>query len=175
MILEKERHIGKAVTHQAEALDDWVHRHYDDLYRFLLHLTRHREAAEDLAQQTFVNAYQALSRFRAESSMRTWLHRIAFREYIAWRRKRRLALPLDILKGSHDPRIKGVDSQVSLLGALHQLPTAHREAFLLFEVQQLSIEEVAEVTGIKAGTIKSHLHHARKGLRELLGDAYQEA
>lgn len=107
--------------------------------------------------------------------MRTWLHRIAFREYIAWRRKRRLALPLDILRGYHDRRIDEIDGQVTLLGVLHQLPSAHREVFLLFEVQQLSVDEIADVTGIKPGTIKSHLHYARKALRDLLGDAYQEA
>lgn len=175
MILEKDLHLGMAATQQREALDEWVHRNYDDIYRFLKHLTRHNEAAEDLAQQTFVNAYQALDKFRAESSMRTWLHRIAFREYIAWRRKRRLSLPLEILRGYNDARIDEVNGEITLLGAIHQLPSAHKEVFLLFEVQQLSVEEISEVTGIKSGTVKSHLHYARKGLRELLGDAYQEA
>lgn len=175
MILENDLHIAKAGTDKSAALDEWVHRHYDDIYRFLKHLTRHRECAEDLAQQTFVNAYQALSRFREESSMRTWLHRIAFREYIAWRRKRRLGLPLDLLRGYHDRRIDEIDGEVTFLGVLHQLPSAHREVFLLFEVQQLSVDEISAVTGIKAGTVKSHLHHARKRLRDLLGDAYQEA
>jgi RNA polymerase sigma-70 factor (ECF subfamily) len=175
MILENDLQLAAAATQPSGALDEWVHRYYDDIYRFLKHLTRHRECAEDLAQQTFVNAYQALSRFREESSMRTWLHRIAFREYIAWRRKRRLALPLDILRGYHDRRIDEIDGQVTLLGVLHQLPSAHREVFLLFEVQQLSVDEIADVTGIKPGTIKSHLHYARKALRDLLGDAYQEA
>ena len=175
MILEKTLPLTKPTTRDSEALCDWVHRHHDDIFRFLNHLTRHRETAEDLAQQTFVNAYQALSGFREESSMRTWLHRIAFREYIAWRRKRRLTLPLDILRGYHDHRIDEVDGRITLLSALHQLPSAHREVFLLFEVQQLSVDEVAQATGIKPGTIKSHLHYARKQLRSRLGEAYQEA
>lgn len=106
--------------------------------------------------------------------MRTWLHQIAFREYIAWRRKRRLTLPLEILVGQRDRQLDRVVEEVTLLGALHQIPAAQREAFLLFEVQGLSVDEVAQVTGIKPGTVKSHLHYARKQLRELLGEADQE-
>lgn len=175
MILEKHLPLARTATHDAEALREWVHAHHDDIYRFMKHLTRHHETAEDLAQQTFVNAYQALKSFRGESSMRTWLHRIAFREYVAWRRKRRLTLPLDVLTGSHDRRMREVESEVTLLGALHQIPANHRECFLLFEVQQLSVDEVAEVLALKPGTVKSHLHYARKQLRALIGDAFQEA
>jgi RNA polymerase sigma-70 factor (ECF subfamily) len=175
MILEKHVTLARRPTNDNEALREWVLRHHDDIYRFMNHLTRHHETAEDLAQQTFVNAYQALKGFREEASMRTWLHRIAFREYIAWRRKRRLTLPLDVLRGYHDRRLDEVEGQVTLLSALHQIPAAQREVFLLFEVQQLSVDEVAAVTGIKPGTVKSHLHYARKQLRTLIGEACQEA
>lgn len=175
MILEKHLPLARATTDDSEALRAWVLAHHDDIFRFMKHLTRHHETAEDLAQQTYVSAYQALRQFRQEASMRTWLHRIAFREYIAWRRKRRLTLPLDVLSGRFDQRIAQVEDEVALLGALHEIPAAHREAFLLYEVQQLSIDEVAEVIGLKSGTVKSHLHYARKQLRHLLGEAYQEA
>lgn len=175
MILEKYLPLAKTAADDPEALRQWVHAHHDDIFRFMKHLTRHQETAEDLAQQTFVNAYQALKSFREESSMRTWLHRIAFREYVAWRRKRRLTLPLEVLTGQHDRRIAEVDAEVTLLGALHQLPAAHREAFLLYEVQQFSVDEVAQVTGIRPGTVKSHLHYARRQLRRLIGEACQEA
>lgn len=175
MILEKHLPLVRASTNDPEALREWVLAHHDDIFRFMKHLTRHHEAAEDLAQQTFINAYQSLKQFRNESSMRTWLHRIAFREYIAWRRKRRLTLPLDVLSGRHDHRMSEIESEADLLRALHQLPAVQREVFLLFEVQQLSVDEVAEVAGLKSGTVKSHLHFARKQLRNLLGDASQEA
>ena len=175
MILERHLIRQRTATDESEALHRWVHAHHDDIYRFMRHLTRHRETAEDLAQQTFVKAFPALGDFREEASMRTWLHRIAFREYVAWRRKRRLTLPLEVLTGYHDRRIDEVVGEVTLLGALHQLPAAQREAFLLYEVQQLSVGEVAEVTGLKPGTVKSHLHYARKQLQRLIGEAYQEA
>ena len=90
----------------AEALNIWVHRNYDDIYRLLRHLTRHVETAEDLAQQTFLKAIQALPSYRGEASHKTWLSRIAFREYIAWRRKRRLLFPLELRPWRTGDRIR---------------------------------------------------------------------
>ncbi|MBS1704652.1 MAG: RNA polymerase sigma factor [Armatimonadetes bacterium] len=174
MILESRLALAERTTNQPGAPTDWVHQHYDDIYRFLKHLTRHTETAEDLAQQTFVQACQAIQNFRGDSSLKTWLHRIAFREYIAWRRKRKVTLPLDILRGRRDPAIEQVDDRVTLLGLLHQLPSGQRESFLMYEVQQLSIEEISTVTGVKPGTIKSHLHYARQKLQSLLNEAHQE-
>jgi RNA polymerase sigma-70 factor (ECF subfamily) len=156
----------------AEALNQWVHRHYDDIYRLLRHLTRQREAAEDLAQQTFLKAIQALPGYRGEASQKTWLSQIAFREYIAWRRKRRLFLPLEVLSPKADQNFKSVEDGEVLLSALHMLPSALREAFLLYEVQQLSIEEIATVTGSPVGTVKSRLHHARTRMQSLLESTY---
>jgi RNA polymerase sigma-70 factor, ECF subfamily len=157
-----------------ESMHAWVHEHYDDLFRFLRQLTRHTEAAEDLVQQTFINAFQAVDRFREESSMRTWLHRIAFREYMAWRRKQRFMLPLDLLLSKRDKGFDAVEDQEVLLNALHQLPAAYREAFLLFEVQQLSIEEISKITGSSSGTIKSRLHHTRHRLQGMLETTFTE-
>lgn len=157
-----------------DALHHWVQSHYDGIYRFLRHLTRQTDVAEDLVQQTFLNALQALPKFRGEASQKTWLHRIAFREYIAWRRKRRLTMPLEFLAPKEDPGFESAESGEVLLAALHQLPSALREAFLLFEVQQFSIEEIAEITSSPAGTVKSRLHHARQRLQTQLGNTFLE-
>lgn len=174
MDLETCDTLEKLRNRDAEALNNWVHRHYDDIYRLLRHLTRHAETAEDLAQQTFVKALQALPSFRGESGQRTWLSRIAFREYIAWRRKRRFFLPLDVLSSKPDPEFQSIEDGEALLAALHHLPSALREAFLLHEVQQLTIEEIAEVTASPVGTVKSRLHHARARLQSMLESTYQE-
>jgi RNA polymerase sigma-70 factor, ECF subfamily len=164
--------LAKVKAKDADELHSWVHEHHDDIFRFLRHLTRHRETAEDLAQQTFVNAFQAIGSFRGESSMRTWLHRIAFREYTGWRRKQKLLVPLEFLLPKIDRGYSAVETKEVLLGALHQLPPAYREAFLLFEVQQLSIEEISSITGSSVGTIKSRLHHSRHRLQGLLETSF---
>lgn len=166
--------LEKLKRRDADALAQWVDEHQDDLYRFLRHLTRHVETAEDLTQQTFVKAIDSLSRFEGRCSMRTWMHRIAFREYAAWRRRHRILAPLNPSWAARDQGIADVADEQGLLDALGKLHPAHKEAFLLFEVQELSIEEIAQVTGDSVGTIKSRLHHARQKLRTLLAVTYQE-
>lgn len=174
MDLETCTDLDKLKNRDAEALNNWVHRNYDDIYRLLRHLTRQKETAEDLAQQTFLKAIQALPSYRGEASHKTWLSKIAFREYIAWRRKRRLFLSLDMLAPKVDPNFQAVEDGEALLSALHNLPSALREAFLLFEIQQMTIEEIAEVTASPVGTVKSRLHHARARLQLSLESTYQE-
>src|SRR5438477_13195972 len=73
----------------------FVSRHYEEIFRLLCHLSGSREAAQDLTQQTFINAWQALSAFRGGSTLRTWLYRIAYHEYVHWLRSRRDHAPLD--------------------------------------------------------------------------------
>lgn len=174
MILEKKFTIDQVASEDPNASTDWIHRHYDDIFRLLRHLTRQHETAEDLTQQTFILAHRGWHRFRHQSSIKTWLYRIAFREYISWRRKRKILLPLTVLGGKPDAGFSGVETELFLLQALHQLPSAQREVFLLHEVEQLGIQEISEVTGIKEGTIKSHLFYARKHLRTAFGEPNQE-
>jgi RNA polymerase sigma-70 factor (ECF subfamily) len=156
------------------ALRQWIDDSYDDVFRFMHHLTRQRESAEDLAQQTFVKAFEGLKSFEGRASMRTWLHKIAFREYVRWRRFHRLTLPLELLGGSRDRNVERVDQNQALLTALHEQAPALREAFLLYEVQGLTIEEIVLVTGSPTGTVKSRLHHARQGLQKSLKSTFKE-
>lgn len=172
--MDSQIDLEKLKERDADALHHWVHNHYDGIYRLLRHLTRQTDVAEDLAQQTFIVALQALPKFRGESSQKTWLHKIAFREYIGWRRKRRLFYPIEMLGAKEDPGFRQVEQGEALLQALHQLPSALREAFLLFEVQQLSIEEIAEVTSSPVGTVKSRIHHARQKLQVHLEKTFLE-
>lgn len=166
--------LEKLKRRDADALAQWVDDYQDDLYRFLRQLTRHVETAEDLTQQTFVKALGSLEKFEGRCSMRTWLHRIAFREYAGWRRRHRILAPLNPKWAVQDQGLEDVADEQGLLTALQKLHPAHREAFLLFEIQELSLEEIVEVTGDSMGTIKSRLHHARLKLRSLLAVTYQE-
>jgi RNA polymerase sigma-70 factor (ECF subfamily) len=153
---------------EPEALDAWVALHTDELFRFLRQLTRQRETAEDLTQQTFIRALGAIDRFEGRSSMRTWLHRIAYREYASWRKRHRLLAPLSPFLPSRRRDIEDVLEADQLLRALDQIPVALREAFLMFEVQDLTIEEIAEITHSPVGTVKSRLYHARQKLQAAL-------
>jgi RNA polymerase sigma-70 factor (ECF subfamily) len=142
--------------------------HYLRLYRWLYHLTGSQETAKDLVQQVFLSAWQALASFRGEASLKTWLHRIAYHEYAHWLRTRRQHASLeDVVPVIDDPTQRQWEAMV-LREALAQLSAEHRETFLLYHVQGLSVLEVAVVMDVPAGTIKSRLFTARQRLRELL-------
>jgi RNA polymerase sigma-70 factor (ECF subfamily) len=145
-----------------------VTEHYPRIYRLLRHLTGSIDNAEDLTQQTFVKAWQALAAFRGEASLATWLHRIAYHEYTHWLRARREHSPLDDAAAVADEGAAQELEAILLRSVLAQLSREHHETFLLYHVQGLSVREVAAVLEVPAGTVKSRLFIARQRLRELL-------
>ena len=141
--------------------------HYADVYRFISQSRIGKEDAEDLTQQTFVSACRAMGGFRGEASLRTFLHKIAVREVYGWKRRFRLTVPLSGTEQAKD-RIGRVEDGLVLIDALDRIPDRYRIAFQLYEVQQLSVAEIATAMAIPEGTVKSHLSQARRRLRELL-------
>lgn len=139
--------------------------HRPPLLAYARHLTRSRDDAEDLVQDAFVRARAAADRFDGRATERAWLLTIVTREFLRRRRRRpwlplldRFALP------SHE---RAVTDGEWLLGLLARLPEEGRIAFLLHEVQGLSMAEIATATEVPEGTVKSRLHAARRRLREL--------
>jgi RNA polymerase sigma-70 factor (ECF subfamily) len=145
-----------------------VTENYPRLYRMLRYLTGSAEVAEDLTQQTFVQAWEGLPAFRGASRLSTWLHRIAYHEYTHWLRARREHAPLDAAMNVPDPRALRDWESLVLPRALAQLSEEQRDAFILYHVQGLSIAEVAAVLEVPGGTVKSRLFAARQRLRALL-------
>jgi RNA polymerase sigma-70 factor, ECF subfamily len=149
------------------AMEELVHCYHSDVYRFLRHLTRRIEDAEDLAQQTLLRAVNGASRFDGRAPMRAWLMGIAFREFGRWRR-RRLWLPLLADRPNPDDPFRDVVEAEALLKAIGDLSSLTRGVFLLHHVQDLSILEISAALGVPEGTVKSRLHAARAHLRILL-------
>lgn len=156
--------------------DDAVRRlmdaHYADIHRFIAQSRIGKEDAEDLAQRTFVSACRAMGGFRGEASLRTLLHKIAIREVYGWKRRFRLTSPLNGNEQAED-RIARLEDAVVLIDALDRIPDRYRVAFQLYEVQRLSVAEIATAMAIPEGTVKSHLSQARKRLRELLQETQE--
>lgn len=144
-----------------------VERYHPDAYRFLRHLTRHRQEAENLAQQTLVRAIENAETYSGTGSFRSWIMGIAYREFTTWRR-RRLWLPLlGDRPDAADPFTPIADAE-ALLSALGRLPTETRALFLLHYVEEIPLAELAIALNIPEGTVKSRLHTARQKLRTLL-------
>ena len=132
-------------------------------------------AAEDVTQEAFVRAYQALDRFRGEASLETWFYRILVRQaynYRRWRAVRTLwqqeseaepADPTPVAQG--DPGLRRRIAQ-----ALDHLSRRQREAFVLVHLEGFTVQECADFLRKPSGTIKSHLHRALVKLRAELAD-----
>lgn len=150
------------------ATESFVCENYAPVLRFLRQLTGHVQEAEDLTQQAFIKAKHQIGSFRGDASLRSWLFRIAFHEYTHWKRRRRPTTGLEIAPAHVEPAYDSVLEAEALLSALGRLPASLRAAFLLHEVQELTVKEVASVLGVPQGTVKSRLFHARRKLSWLL-------
>jgi len=158
------------------AFSQLVTRHQDRIYRFLVRLTRSPDDARELTQETFLNAYQALARWRPEARFTTWLFHIARNQSYDWLRRHKRVdfvawgdeqdLGLADPAPTPDATLETVQRLRGLERALARLPTDHREILLLREIEEMSYEEIAEVLGIGLGTVKSRIARARAGLLE---------
>ncbi len=153
---------------ESEAINRFVDEHYNAVARLMIRLTNHREEAEDLTQQTFVVVRKKISSFRGKSSLKTWVHSIAINEYRQWLRKRRWTTNVIDDEPTRDPAFETFESGYVLNQAIAQLSPKLREAFVLFEVEQLSMNEVIAVLKVPSGTAKARVAAARQKLRSLL-------
>jgi RNA polymerase sigma-70 factor (ECF subfamily) len=135
--------------------------------------------ADDLAQDTFVQAWQALPGFAGQAQLGTWLYRIAFRAYLMHLRQRGRRLD-EMAMGDELPELpdattaQGPALRLDLAQALARLPEAQRVAIIHCEAMALSHDEAAAVLGWPLGTVKSHVARGKARLRLLLADWQDE-
>jgi RNA polymerase sigma-70 factor (ECF subfamily) len=149
------------------------------IYRWLRYLCACDDAAQELTQETFLEALQSMARYEGRASLSTWVHRVAYYRYTHWLREqhkeRRWRAPLEEAETCADPSSKGQWEALCLRQAMAQLSEDHRDTFVLHYIQQLSVSEVAQVLSVPPGTVQSRLFHARRQLRELLRDSLDAA
>jgi len=166
----------------AHAFETLYARHKAPVYRYLLRQCGVAALAEELFQDVWMNLIKAHSRYEARAKFTTWLYTLAHHRVIDYYRRQATGVPISYEDDPDDaPLIEQVaDSEVrqpdnaferrrqaqQLLGLLAQLPEAQREAFLLREESGLSLDEIAEVTGVNAETAKSRLRYAMAKLRQ---------
>lgn len=146
------------------------------VWRFVASLERNRETAEDLAQEALLRVVRGLPDFRRDSSLLTWSLAVArnvVRDHQrAVSRRPRLVDDRDTTGAPRRGEGASIDPDTSLMvdleNAIASLPHPLREVFVLVEIAELQYREVAEVTGIAEGTVKSRMFHARRELIRLL-------
>ena len=156
--------------------------HLDVVYRAAIALCRDRESAEDLVQGTFLKAFERFGSFKKGTNCRAWLLQILRYTWIDQLRRRKLigqSLPFEeelIADAPHSDEIVWSDardllenfSDEQVIRALKELPDGQRLTLFLIDVEQLSQEEVAKITDVAVGTVKSRTSRARAALKEKL-------
>jgi RNA polymerase sigma-70 factor (ECF subfamily) len=150
-----------------------VDRHGPALYRYARRMLDDPQDTEDCVQEAFAAAWTSLPQFAGRSSLRTWLFAItAHKVRSAQRRRTRTALPLPfepvdtVDRHAVDPErsAEGTDLLEALNAALRELPPGPRSTWLLREVEGLSYDQIAEVSGTTTSTVRGQLHRARAHL-----------
>lgn len=177
----------KSQQGDVHAFDQLVERYHDKIYGLTYNMTSNREDAEDLTQEIFIKAYEALPRFKGKSSFYTWLYRIGVNKTINYRKKRnrKRALSLDSFDQEvkmdevyHDLTAKGSplrsmslsELQKKLNEALQKLSEKHRTVVVMHDMQGIPHEEIAKVVGASVGTVRSRLFYARRQMQADLSE-----
>jgi len=165
--------VDRARRGDVDAFERLYHLHAGRVYALCLRLAGEPVEARELVQDTFVHAWEALPRFRGESSLTTWLHRIAVNVLLERRRgDRRRTARVSLVEDEDDVERApsagafvaptDVATAIDLERAIAALPPGVRRAFVLHEVEGYTHEEVAGMTGLATGTLRAQLHRARQ-------------
>jgi len=185
----EDQFLEKLRCGDALAYERLVAEYSGDVYALLYRLTTDVEEARDLTQETFLRAFQSIDRFRGDSSLKTWIYRIAINQarnrWRWWRRRKRdVTVSLDATDEHRDkPLAATLPSESSpspeeetlareregqLREALQGLRQSYREAVILRDVEGFSYEEIARALQISIGTVKSRISRGRLELRHQL-------
>jgi len=166
---------GKIRSGDGTAFEELYQRHAGRLYNLAYRMAGTANDAEDLLQDIFLLAYRKIGSFRGDSSLGTWLYRLAMNHCLDVLRSRqaRMGHQTDSLDEDAAPvpaaaPALGAVSRIDLDRAIGKLPHACRAAFLLHDVEGFGHQEVGAILGISEGTSKSQVHKARLRIRAYL-------
>ena len=158
---------------------------FDRLYNFAHWLTRNREEAEDLVQETYVKALKGFSSFEPGTNFKAWIFRILRNTFLTSRTGLKAAtVPLDLQDNDAALPVENETPETILIDrtserimqeAIAELPVPFREILLLCEVEEMSYQEIAATLAIPMGTVMSRLSRARRALRSTVKEKLQRS
>lgn len=186
----EQRFIERLIARDERAFNELVQAYEQRVFRLVLRMLGRRDEAEDMAQEVFVQVFKAIGTFRGDARLGTWIYRIAVNlcknrmKYLSRRHSGEQdelepaaeRLPLTEGKGvtlgestRPDQLVEGFQLERVVQLAISELDADFREILVLRDVEDLTYEELCEVTGLPEGTVKSRLHRARGMLKAAVG------
>lgn len=186
--MSEEKLIQLAKEGDKDALRELVKQHEKTLYSFAFKICRNKDKAEDIMQETFLSMIKSLKNFDGNSKLSTWLYRITVNHCLMSARSKKKELFVepnddDELFGEHhaadwssipDNSLENKELREILDRSIEKLAPEYRIVFTLRDVQQLSTEETAGITGLSVAAVKSRLHRARAFLRNEISEAFKK-
>ncbi|ALO45865.1 RNA polymerase sigma factor [Pseudohongiella spirulinae] len=172
--------IRKAQAGSLAAWDTLVRRYEGQVYNFSLRFVGNADDAQDLMQEVFLGLYRNLEEFRGQAQLSTWLFRVAHNKAIDLARRRSVRPVLNAQadydelqelrseQPAPDEQLEAIQGNERVLMLLSQLPPAQRMVIELKIYQELTFDEIADLSGISANTAKTRFYTALKKIRELM-------
>jgi RNA polymerase sigma-70 factor (ECF subfamily) len=191
----EQRFIERLVAHDERAFNQLVEAYEHRVFRLVHRMLGRQDEAEDMAQEVFVQVFKAIGQFRGDSKLSTWLYRIAVNlcknrlKYLSRRHSDAQdefetvaeRAPLSSSKGvtyggvaRPDQVVEGYQVERIVQRCMAEIEPEFREVLVLRDVEDLSYEEIAEITGLADGTVKSRIHRARGLLKHKVEEAMGE-
>lgn len=180
---QQERELIEQVQQREAGAFDRLYEGYQErAYRTAVFLTGNGEDAQDVVQDTFVTVYQEIHKLKEPAAFQSWFYRILTHKAAHCTKKRNRELPVEEIGEEAlgkdrkeqtdiaDFLVKKEESQ-NLRAIISQMDEKHRTVLVLYYFNEFSVEQIAQITGSFAGTVKSRLYHARKQLEQKLSKA----
>jgi len=191
----ERRFVERLQRHDERAFNELVEAYSPRVYRLVARMLGRREDAEDMTQEVFVQVFKGIGQFRGDSKLGTWIYRVAINlcknrsKYLSRRHDDKQDAfdavadhePLHQAKGvtsgqinRPDQMVEGMQIEAIMRRCIAELDPDFREALILRDVENLSYEEIIEITGVAEGTVKSRIHRARALLKQRVSEALGE-
>jgi RNA polymerase sigma-70 factor (ECF subfamily) len=173
--------IAKAISGREDGFEELVRRYQRPITNYVFRMLNDYDASLDVTQEVFIKVYNSLSRYSSEYKFSTWLYRIAHNAAIDFIRRRspnEQSIETENKDGAYQLQIESPNPtpeqdrersewRTEIEAVVKCLPAVYRELILLRHAQDLSYDEIAEITNLPLGTVKNRLFRAREMMREI--------
>ncbi len=173
--------IAKAISGREDGFEELVRRYQRPITNYVFRMLNNYDASLDVTQEVFIKVYNSLERYSSEYKFSTWLYRIAHNaaiDYIRRRSPNEQSIETENKDGAYQLQIESPNPtpeqerersewRTEIESVVKCLPAAYRELILLRHAQDLSYDEIADVTNLPLGTVKNRLFRAREMMREI--------
>jgi RNA polymerase sigma-70 factor (ECF subfamily) len=172
--------VASAVAGHEGGFEELVRRYQRPISAYVYRMVGDYDAALDLTQEIFIKVYGSLARFRSEFKFSTWIYKIAHNCAVDHLRRNNgreqslvtgsegdtYELPIESRRPSPEQESESRERRIEIEGVVRSLPAVYRELIILRHSQDLTYEEIVEVTGLPLGTVKNRLFRAREMMRQ---------